>query len=270
MNSLDAFACAEPGEACPASWLWPRFSSPRVGAVMTTRDGGVSAPPFDSMNLGLHVADDPAAVAANRERLVRRLGVQPVRLMQVHGCAVQALDDAEPGGAVPRADASFTTTPGHACEIQVADCLPVLFAARDGRVVGAAHAGWRGLAAGVLEACVARMTAAAACAPQDIEAWLGPCIGPARFEVGVDVLDAFGVHAEQASSFFTPLRPGKWLADLAGLARDRLLRTGLREGDLGGNDGSAPWCTVTQASRYFSFRRDGSTGRMAALVWLRG
>jgi polyphenol oxidase len=233
----------------------------RVGALMSTRVGGVSAAPFDSLNLGRSVGDVREAVDENRRRFEAALGVPTVYLSQVHGTRVVRL----PAGAAPlEADAAITTEPGIACSVMVADCLPVLFAAVDGRGVGAAHAGWRGLAAGVLEATVGALCDAAACAPSDLAAWLGPCIGPRRFEVGADVLETFG---PQAAHRFTP-RPRtdgamRWLADLPGLARDRLAALGVAR--VSGGD----VCTVEDASRFFSFRRDGVTGRMAAAVWLR-
>jgi YfiH family protein len=236
----------------------------RVGALMSTRAGGVSAAPFDSLNLGRSAGDEPAAVDENRRRFAAALGARPVWLSQVHGARVLRLM-ADTGNASTRAeaDAAITTVSGLACTVMVADCLPVLFAASDGRGVGAAHAGWRGLAGGVLEATVATLCEAAACAPRELKAWLGPCIGPRQFEVGADVLDAFG-----GGPHFRPRpRPDgamRWLADLAGLARERLFAAGLTQ-----ISGGA-WCTVEDASRFFSFRRDGVTGRMAAAVWLRG
>lgn len=237
----------------------------RVGALMSTREGGVSRAPYDSLNLGRSVGDDAAAVAENRRRFGAALdAARPVWLSQVHGAHVLRLDAASADGA--SADASITTEPGIACTVSVADCLPVLFAAADARAVGAAHAGWRGLAAGVLEATVAALCEAAATEPARLSAWLGPCIGERRFEVGADVLEAFGSAAAHrfvphpASGQPTP----RWLADLAGLARDRLRAAGV--GQLSGG----AWCTVEDASRFFSFRRDRVTGRMAAAVWLRG
>ena len=172
--------------------------------------------------------------------------------------------DAGPASAACRkADASVCTEPGIACTVQVADCLPVLFAAPAARGVAAAHAGWRGLASGVLEATLAALCEAADCAPAEVQAWLGPCIGPRQFEVGADVLQAFGADpAAGADAFFRAHAPGKWLADLAGLARERLRAAGVTQ--FSGGD----WCTVEDASRFFSFRRDRVTGRMLAAVWL--
>jgi YfiH family protein len=235
----------------------------RVAALMSTRSGGVSMGAWRSLNLGGAVGDDPAAVAENRRRFDAALGVPAVYLRQMHGTRVARLPvtDAAPSAPI-EADAVISTEPGTACTVLVADCLPVLFAAPDGRGVGAAHAGWRGLAGGVLEATVAALCQAAACAPSELHAWLGPCIGPRQFEVGADVLGAFG----GGSRFVPRPRPDgamRWLADLPGLARDRLQAAGLAR-----ISGGA-WCTVEEASRFFSFRRDGITGRMAAAVWLR-
>jgi len=242
---------------------------PRVAALMTTRAGGCSRAPWDSLNLGTAVGDDPAAVAANREALRRALGgAVPVFLRQVHGIRVVHLGPphAAPQAPLEDADASIATVPGLACVVQVADCLPVLFAAPDGRGVGAAHAGWRGLAGGVLEATLQALCEAASCSPGEVQAWLGPSIGPRRFEVGDEVRAAFEAPDRPASAAaFTPAgRPGKWLADLPALARDRLTRAGVAHVAGGG------WCTHEDASRFFSFRRDGVTGRMAAAIWIAG
>ena len=248
-----------------SDWLRPDWQAPGVGALMTTRRGGVGAAPFDSMNIRAGIGDNDRHVDANRRLLRDAIGAEPVWLNQVHGARVVRLGaaDLQPGAAVHDADASLTTEAGIACTAQVADCLPVLFAAPG--AVAAAHAGWRGLAGGVLEATVAALCQAAGCAPSDIRAWLGPCIGPRRFEVGADVPAAFGAGADPArSARFAPLREGKWLADLAGLARDRLQGSGVV--DVGGGH----WCTVADASRFFSFRRDRVTGRMVAAVWLIG
>ncbi len=239
---------------------WPVDA--RVGALMTTRAGGVSAAPFDSLNLGGATGDDPAAVAQNRHRFEAALGVPTRYLSQVHGARVVRLAHAETGPY--EADAAVTTAPGLACTVLVADCLPVLFAAPQARAVGAAHAGWRGLAGGVLEATTTALCEAAGCGPRELVAWLGPCIGPRRFEVGADVLKAFGTGA--AARFVPRPRPDgspRWLADLPGLARDRLAAAGVTEVHGG------TWCTVEAPSTFFSFRRDGVTGRMAAAVWIR-
>ncbi len=245
-------------------WLRPDWDAPGVGALMTTRAGGVSAGPFDRMNLRLEVGDDPRAVAANRERLANACGAVPVWLDQVHGARVAHLHAGADRVEAP-ADASVTSAPGVVCAVQVADCLPVLFAADGARAVGAAHAGWRGLAGGVLEATLAAVCEAAGCAPAQVQAWLGACIGPAHFEVGDDVLAAFEIAFTPAAvRRFRPTRPGKWLADLPGLARDRLRAAGVER------IAGSPECTWADPSRFFSYRRDGVTGRMAAAVWIAG
>jgi YfiH family protein len=249
----------------PAGWLAPDWAGGVVGALMTTREGGVSGGPFASMNVGIAVGDDALHVAANRARLAAACGAAPVFLRQVHGRTVVRVGaaDAVPGAAVHEGDALFTTEPGIACTVQAADCLPVLFAAPAGRAVAAAHAGWRGLAAGVLEATVVALCEAAGCRPEELQAWLGVCIGPRAFEVGADVPGAFGIDPSRAdSNRFRPASAGKWLADLAGLARDRLAGIGVARISGGG------WCTAEDASRFFSFRRDRVTGRMAAAVWI--
>jgi len=253
-----------------ADWLAPTWRVAGVGALMTTRAGGVSRGSYASMNVGTAVGDAPADVAANRERLAEALRAQPVFLRQVHGARVVRLDsgDAAPGAPLHEADAAITTERGIACIVQAADCLPVLLAAPDGRAVGAAHAGWRGLAAGVVEATVAALGSAAGCAPAELSAWLGACIGPDAFEVGADVLAAFGVDpddrdaAAPSARRFRARDARKWLADLPGLARDRLAAAGVARID--GGD----WCTVADAERFFSYRRDGATGRMAAAIWI--
>lgn len=251
---------ADPG------WMRPAFASARVAALMSTRDGGVSRGPYASLNLGDAVGDDPEAVRANRARFTAVLGGVPTFLRQVHGRGVLRLPLAAGTTQPPEADAAYTTAPRVACVVQVADCLPVLLAAPDGRGVAAAHAGWRGLAAGVLDATVAALAEAAGCAPRDLEAWLGPCIGPRRFEVGADVLEGYGLDPGQTQPRFMAQPGGRWLADLAGLARDRLEAIGLQRID-GGR-----WCTVEDESRFFSYRRDarrlGASGRMAAAVWI--
>ncbi len=235
----------------PVDWLRPDWRGDGVGGLMTTR---------------VDVGDDADTAA----RIAAASGATPVFLRQVHGARVVriAAADGRADAAKHEADASVTTEVGVACVVRVADCLPVLFAAPGGRAVGAAHAGWRGLAAGVLEATVNEVAAAAPCAPGEIVAWLGACIGPQAFEVGADVLGAFGVDATRpldavAAVRFRPGRPGKWFADLPLLARDRLAAAGVVDATGGG------WCTVTDASRFFSFRRDASTGRMVAAVWRR-
>ena len=248
-----------------SDWLRPDWRADGVGAVMTTRQGGVSLAPFDNFNLRAIVGDDPHAVAQNQRLLADAIRAAPVYLNQVHGANVVRLTgaDLKPGALIHDADGSVTTEHGIACTVQVADCLPVLFAAPRGRAVGAAHAGWRGLAAGVLEATLAQVCEAAGCAPDEVQTWLGACIGPTQFEVGPDVLEAFGASPERNDSpQFVAKGRGKWVADLPALARGRLQAAGVRVIS-GGR-----WCTVSEPSRFFSFRRDRVTGRMAALVWI--
>ena len=251
-----------------SGWLTPEWDvDARVGACMTTRAGGVSAPPWDSLNLGAGSGDAPDAVRANRERFAAAIGATPVFLRQVHGERVVRIDASMAAAPAEAADASWTADPGVACTVLVSDCLPVLLAAPLGRAAGAAHAGWRGLADGVVERCVESVCGGAPCEPHELAAWLGPCIGPDAFEVGADVLAAFGVEPAATSPArfrFQPRADGdpRWRADLAGLARDRLLALGVRRIS-GGR-----WCTVQDRSRFFSYRRDGVTGRMAAAVWV--
>ncbi|AMO24832.1 peptidoglycan editing factor PgeF [Ramlibacter solisilvae] len=244
---------------------WP--AAPGVRALCTTRAGGVSAGPYRSLNLGDHVGDDPAAVTENRRRLSEALGARAVFMRQVHGQRVALLDERTLDGI--EADACVASTPGLACTIMVADCLPLLFASGDGRTVGAAHAGWRGLAGGVIEAAVGAMTQAPQ-GPQaaDLLVWLGPCIGPANFEVGEEVKTAFEQHDGAAAAHFRAASAGKWLADLQGLARQRLQAQGITR--IFGNDGSTPWCTVADPSRFFSHRRDRVSGRLAAAICIDG
>jgi YfiH family protein len=237
-----------------------------IRAVCSTREGGVSAAPWHSLNLGDHVGDDPAAVAANRARYAQHLGVRPVFLRQVHGVDTLELDATTPDGV--QADACHTQARGVACTIMVADCLPVLLADTRGARVAAAHAGWRGLLGqgghGVLESAMQALD------PAHTQAWLGPCIGPDAFEVGDEVRAAYAAHDAACVAFFRPgASTGKWLADLPGLARHRLQALGLATDRIHGNDGSTPWCTVTQPSRFFSHRRDRVSGRIAASIWLR-
>jgi YfiH family protein len=246
----------------PNDWLVPDWLDSRIGALMTTRSGGFSAAPFDTLNLREGIGDDPAAVARNQALLAEAMGATPVWLDQVHGVRVVRLTAEMATQPKPVADGVITTERGLACVVQTADCLPVLFAAPAGAGVGAAHAGWRGLAAGVLEATVEALCDAARCTPADIDAWLGPCIGPRRFEVGADVLQAFGSAADDPARFM-PHAPGKWMANLHLLARDRLQAAGVIRIQADAT------CTVEDAARFFSYRRDHVTGRMAAAVWLR-
>jgi YfiH family protein len=231
---------------------WPAPAS--VQACVTTRAGGVSAAPYDSLNLGDHVGDAPQAVAVNRGRLTEQFGIRPAWLSQVHGVVVAEADPAR----ILEADGSWTSTPGIACTVMTADCLPALFCNRAGTRVAAAHAGWRGLVNGVLEATVEQM----AVAPEDILVWLGPAIGPRNFEVGAEVREAFvSRHAQAAEAFVPGAAPGKYLADIYQLARVRLAAVGVTAVYGGG------LCTI-EDTRFYSYRRANPTGRQAALVWL--
>ncbi|MDP1896342.1 MAG: peptidoglycan editing factor PgeF [Sulfurimicrobium sp.] len=240
-------------------FLIPDWPAPvNIQARSTTRHGGVSAVPYTSFNLGGHVGDDPVAVATNRNELRTYLPAEPLWLKQVHGRGVVNADEAQ---GIPEADGSFSRQAGRICAVLTADCLPVLFCDRSGTVVAAAHAGWRGLADGVLEAAVEAMSVE----PGEILAWLGPAIGPQAFEVGEDVREVFMAHDPVAASAFMPSAfsgAGKWLADIYLLARQRLARAGVTR-VYGGE-----YCTHTDTERFFSYRRDGLTGRMASLVWL--
>lgn len=236
-------------------WLIPDWPAPdRVKACVTTRTGGVSLAPFDSLNLGDHVDDDPTAVAENRRRLTEQFAIRPAWLQQVHGVVVVEADPAH----VATADASWTATPGIACTAMTADCLPVLFCNRAGTRVAAAHAGWRGLASGVLEATLDHLEVPA----DEILAWLGPAIGPQTFEVGPEVREAFMAQLPQAAQAFVPSHnAGKFLADIYALARLRLAARGVTAVYGGG------LCTVSDP-RFFSYRRSPRTGRFASLVWI--
>jgi polyphenol oxidase len=244
--------------APPMTFLEPQWPAPRsVRAAFTLRSGGVSRGPYASLNVGAHVGDDPAAVTENRRRVRLQLPLpaEPEWIEQVHGTSVIDLD----ASATARTgDAVITRRAGRVCAVQVADCLPVLFSARAGGAVGAAHAGWRGLAAGVLEATVARLGAE----PRELLAWLGPAIGPEHFEVGGEVRAAFLAHDSAAAAAFTANRRGRWQCDLCALARQRLCALGV--GAVHGGE----WCTFADPTRFFSYRRDGRCGRMAALIWL--
>ena len=251
-----------------AAFLQPQWPAlPGVQALMTLRGGGVSAAPFDSFNLSLGVGDDPAAVQANRARLRARMPARPTWLRQVHGRDVLQIRHATPEHPPEPFDAAWTREAGLACMVGAADCMPVLFATVDGRAVGAAHAGWRGLAAGVVEATLQALCEGQGVPPADVQVWLGPCIGPRQFEVGADVLQAFGQAPESpAPQLFVPrARPDgspRWLAHLPALAQLRLQAAGVR------CISTAGACTVEDPSSFFSFRRDGRTGRMLAAIWL--
>lgn len=245
IETIGALTVIRPG------WNLP----PGVQAFTTTRHGGVSAGPWQSLNLAAHVEDDPVAVEENRRRLRRALAMpaEPVWLEQVHGAGVSLPDD-----PLACADAVFDDRPGRICAVQTADCLPVLFCDDDGRQLAAAHAGWRGLLAGVLEQTAACFAGEAG----QVQAWLGPAIGPDAFEVGDEVRAAFVAEDEAATACFQRgRRKNRWLANLYALARIRLARAGI-ERVAGGE-----YCTLADPGLFFSFRRDGETGRMATLIW---
>jgi len=254
--------------AWPSDWLVPDWPvDARVRAFVTTRAGGVSRDAHATLDLGGGASGgDAHAVAENRRRVGRHLPAPPTWLHQVHGTDVlrveapPAFDAANPqdSRALPVADAAVTRVPNVPLAVCVADCLPVFFASRDGSAVGVAHAGWRGLAAGVLE----RTLRALDCVPSSVAAWIGPGIGPDAFEVGDDVHAAFTREDLGAASHFRRIRADKWLADLPALARRRLAAAGVTD-VRGGN-----WCTVRDPARFFSYRRDGATGRMAAVIWI--
>jgi len=242
---------------------WPALAN--VRALQTTRDGGVSVGAYATLNLGDHVGDDPVAVARNRVLLRASLPSEPVWLKQVHGNSVA---DADRTVGVPDADAALARQPGKVCAVMTADCLPLLFCDEAGTVVAAAHAGWRGLAGGVVEATVKAMNVA----PERLLVWLGPAIGPQAFEVGEEVRQKFMTHDPEAVKAFVPspglrtqhsaLSTQKWLADIYLLARQRLAALGVKR-VYGGT-----LCTYTDAERFYSYRRDQATGRMASLIWL--
>ena len=292
MHRVDALP--SPFAALPQAWVpdWP--APARVKAVMTTRHGGTSEPPFDSLNLGDHVRDEPHRVQANRQHVAAALGAQPVFLQQVHGARCVILASDTPHGT--QADACVTRQTRLACTVMVADCLPVLLCDAAGQTVGAAHAGWRGLAGagdvatgGVLAPFLKHFSALSLDLVEQFAidsipaqslttgtmAWLGPCIGPEAFEVGPDVRTAFldnAQHFAATAACFEAVwgKPGFHRCDLAALARLQLAALGINR--VYGNDSSPAWCTVGQPSVWFSHRRDaiqlGSTGRMAACIWL--
>jgi YfiH family protein len=239
------------------NWLKPDWPAPsRVKACVTTRDGGFSLPPFEGLNLGSHVGDDPLAVERNRQVLTSTLACRPAWLSQVHGVHVVQADP----GRVDEADASWTAEPGVASAVLTADCLPALFCDRAGSKVAAAHAGWRGLANGVLEATLDALALPA----EEVLVWLGPAIGPAAFEVGPEVREAFvASHPEAGQAFRPSVNEGKYMADIYQLARIRLAARGIYAVYGGG------FCTVSDP-RFYSYRRASRTGRFASLVWLAG
>lgn len=244
-------------------WIVPDWPAPpNVGSLITTRLGGVSQGCFASLNLGDHVGDDAVAVATNRRYVCESITARPLWLEQVHGIDVvdagESARQASGGSVPPRADASFARTARVACAVMTADCLPVLFCDDAGQVVAAAHAGWRGLLAGVLEQTIVAMAV-----PGDrLLAYLGPAIGPQAFEVGDEVRCAFVAIDARTADCFLPSAPGKWLADLYKLARLRLAGQGVTR--VFGGDA----CTFGDPARFFSYRRDGQTGRMASMIWL--
>jgi YfiH family protein len=247
--------------ATALGWIepdWPVAGHVRV--LSTLRGGGVSEGPYASLNLAAHVGDRAEAVAANRLLLreAARLPAEPLWLEQVHGTEVARHGGAP--GSPPRADAAVAREPGRVCAVMTADCLPVVFADRAGTRVAVAHAGWRGLVGGVLQATMAALEAS----PAELYAWLGPAIGPAAFEVGPEVRDAYlaSLAVPDTDACFRPNERGRYLADLHALARLVLRQAGVTAVHGGG------WCTYQDAQRFFSFRRDGVTGRMATLAWL--
>jgi polyphenol oxidase len=241
-----------------ANVITPTWPAPAtIRALITTREGGVSRGPYASLNLGMHVGDDAQAVMENRRRLTRLLPRGPHWLQQVHGNCVLRVTESSPAASAA-ADAIHSSAVNQPCAVLVADCLPVLFCDSAGTEVAAAHAGWRGLCAGVLENTVAAMSAR----PESLMAYLGPAIGPEHFEVGSEVRAAFMAVDEGAAAVFRPQpAPGKFLADIYALARQRLTRAGVTQ-VYGGSH-----CTVSEPARFFSYRREGKTGRMAALIW---
>ncbi len=236
-------------------WIVPDWPAPaNVKSFITTRAGGVSGGAYASLNLGLRTGDDPQAVAVNRKQLRAALPQEPKWLKQVHGDSVVEADRL---AEAPEADAAIARKPNTVCAVLVADCIPVLLTDRAGTAVAIAHCGWRGLASGVLENTLTQMSLP----PGQIIAYLGPGIGPRAFEVGADVRDMFLAVDAQAQAAFTPHAAGKWLADLYLLARQRLAHAGVSSIHGGG------LCTYSDSQRFFSYRRDRTTGRMAALIW---
>ncbi len=242
----------------------PSWPAPvNVKALQTTRNGGVSHVPYASLNLGAHVGDDALAVAKNRQLLSPYLPSEPVWVNQVHGIVVI---DAAKSTCLQNADASFTTQNNIVCVTMTADCLPVLLCDKAGTVVAAVHAGWRGLCDGAIEAAVNKMCVN----PSDILAWLGPAIGPNAFEVGDDLRQQFMAHDLQAALAFKPHTEhqlnGKWLCDMYLIAQQRLTKLGVTQ--IYGSGINEDFCTYTDEARFFSFRRDNVTGRMASMIWL--
>lgn len=240
----------------PPKCIFPAWPAPaNVRALVTTRIGGVSRAPWHGWNLASHVGDDPAAVAENRSLLRTLLPAEPTWLRQVHGRHCVEADSVEIG---IEADAAYTRNPGVVCAVLTADCLPLLLCDCQGSTVAAIHAGWRGLAAGVVESAIVSMDIPG----KQLMAWLGPAIGQECFEVGEEVRRLFVAHDTAAAEAFVPGAPGKWHCDLYLLARQRLLACGVRQTD------SQRHCTMHDSHHFFSYRRDGITGRMASLIWL--
>ena len=239
------------------SLIYPDWPAPaNVKSLQTTRHGGLSLPPYDTLNLGLHVGDVPHVVARNRQKLEPLMPSEPVWLEQVHGTIVANADAA---ACRVQADACIAKQRGSVCVVMTADCLPVLLCDEAGTVVGAAHAGWKGLAAGIIEKTIKEMGVS----PQKLMAWLGPAIGPEAFEVGGEVRETFMAHDNKAAEAFTVHgEQGKFLADIYLLARQRLNSSGITR-IYGGN-----YCTYHQKDKFFSYRRDGVTGRMGSFIWL--
>lgn len=238
--------------------LTPDWPAPlNVKAVSTTRQGGFSQAPFDSMNVGTHVGDDASVVKKNRDQLKQLINLpnSPLWLEQVHGTDVIHASSWQKSS---QADAIYSDQPNHVCAIMTADCLPVLFTDRQGKQVAAAHAGWRGLLNGVLENTVSQFTGAR----EDILVWLGPAIGPTQFEVGQEVYAAFTAYSQDAMQAFKVSDQTHYLADIYLLAKQRLSALGITQ--IYGGD----FCTVTEKQRFFSYRRDGITGRMVSLIWI--
>ena len=242
------------------AWIVPDWPAPRrVRALITTRAGGASRGVYSGMNLGMRAGDAPEDVARNRARLRQSLPAEPLWLRQVHGTSVVEADGAD---GSPEADAAVARRPGTVCAVLTADCLPLLLCDEEGTAVAAAHAGWRGLSSGVIERTLQVMDRP----PAALLAYLGPAIGPAAYEVGAEVRAAFtaadGVRDAQTEAAFAPGKPGKFYADLYALARRRLAQSGVMRVYGGG------YCTYTERERFFSYRRDGATGRMASLIWM--
>ncbi|MBU0499169.1 MAG: peptidoglycan editing factor PgeF [Gammaproteobacteria bacterium] len=244
-------------------WLEPEWSAPaHVRAVSTTRLGGMSAAPHNSLNLAGHVGDDKVNVSENRRRLIQALEIpaEPVWLNQVHGCGVAELSNRSKSQIPIAADAAWTDRPGEVCVVMTADCLPLLICDEAGTQVATVHAGWRGLCEGVIEAALARFHSPTS----NLHAWLGPAIGPDAFEVGPEVRAAFLALDAAAGVAFRPGQGDKWFADIFALARQRLRKAGIEAISGGGH------CTFSDEEHFFSYRRDGVTGRMATLIWIEG